>query len=287
MTMPPEFLLYLHIQKTAGITLQRVLRRKLGRSVLQRLFAVFRREPRPQGIVASLKEEAAAANYFTAHMCYGGHELVGRNCRYMTFLRHPVSRLISLYQYSVTNESAYYHRHAAGKTPEQFLLDSHLHELDNGQVRFLAGGDPNLFINRTPFGQCSPELLDLAQRHIEEHFCLVGLTEMFDESFLLLCRHFGWRQTYYLSRNQSRGVQVKVDESIRQEVARRNSLDIKLYEFARARLEQQIADSGIVQNGQLASFRRNNERFQNVFGPLYGGYSMVKRLVRGTGDQPA
>jgi hypothetical protein len=280
-----HFLIFLHIQKTAGITLQRVFRRKLGPSLPVRFAGLFRKS---SSMVQAGSEPVRMARdrYYAGHNCWGIHRSLPQPYFYLTFLRHPVSRLISLYHYSHENESAYYHSHAKGRTIEQFLLETELHELDNGQVRVIAGDDKNTFTNSTPFGQCDKPLLDLALKHVEEDFLLVGLTEYFDESFLLLCDRLGWGSTRYLSRNRSTQKRAQPSQSLLAELERRNAFDIEFYELMRKRLEQQIEAAGLRDDGRLETFRRRNARFQRYFGPVYDLYGGLKSKLRGYGTSP-
>jgi hypothetical protein len=155
-----KFLVFLHIQKTGGITLQRILRRKLGASLLQRGVQLISNSTQPANLEAVLKAKRPEDRYFIGHVCFGVHRFLPEPYTYATFLREPVSRIISLYTYSRSNPTAYYHKQAVNKTLEEFALKTPLLELDNGQVRFLAGDPQDLFINRTPVGQCTSELLE-------------------------------------------------------------------------------------------------------------------------------
>ncbi len=282
MTRP--FVIYLHIQKTAGITLQRVFRRRLGASLPRRALKLLR--PRHYSSMEEvLRSQTQRDRYFTGHMCYGVHELLPSPSTYVTFLREPVSRLVSLYRYSRDNPAAYYHKQAAGKSAEEFLLNTTLHELDNGQVRFLAGGDPGYFINRTPFRQCDRSLLDQAIANAERDFSLIGLTESFDESFMLLCRLMGWRRTYYLTRNAAAPrARDPISDEVREQVRERNLLDVELYEYAVRRHQRAWEQSGL--QSRLESFQRGNTRFQQWFGRPYSVYSDAKARLRGRSDAP-
>src|SRR5437667_105406 len=67
---------------------------------------------------------------------------------------------------------------------------------DNDQTRQLAGkcGIPKA---RTS----AEEMLRIAKRNLTEHFTVVGVTEKFDRSLLLMKRCLGWGRPFYVSDN--------------------------------------------------------------------------------------
>lgn len=284
-----DFVIFLHIQKTGGITLQRMLRRQLGRSIPARTVALLKPEKPLATAEQALQQKKKEDRYVVGHFCYGIHRLLPQPFTYMTFLREPVGRIISLYNYSKTNPTAYYHSQAANKSLEEFALETQLMELDNGQVRFIAGDAEDCFINRTPIGKCEAPLLETAKQNIENHFSFVGLTDYFDHSVLLLQKIMDWESALYLRRNSSNvKSRVAVSEEVKQKIAERNYLDVELYEYAKEMLIKQLESYGL-QDGSvgLENFRRENTKFNAKVGPLYTTYSRVKAIVRGQINRPA
>lgn len=271
------FVIFLHIQKTGGITLQRFLRRNLGPSLFSRATSVAFKNQK--------KQQTIEPQYYAGHNCYGIHKDFTAPFTYMTFLREPISRLISLYKYSKQNRSAYYHRIAKGKTIEEFLLNTELHELDNGMTRMIAGSEDDRFINRTPFRQCDAGLLDQAVANIDSSFACVGIMERFDESFLLMSDFLGVRRPNYLRRNSSRASRCDVDEQIKQRLRDANELDVQLYQYAIDLHSKQWAQNGSA--ARLEEFRISNSRFNRWFGPAYDRYSSLKQRLRRRGDSPS
>lgn len=98
---------------------------------------------------------------------------------------------------------------------------------------------------------------------MQNHFEVVGLTERFDESILLLQRAFGWRRPFYEKKNVG-AVRRQKDElpaATRDLIARHNALDLELYEFARDRFEKSIAQLGANFPSDLRRFRRMNSYY--------------------------
>lgn len=278
------FLIFLHIHKTGGMTLQRMLRRRYGPGLLGRAARAARFLASP-GAHPRLKESFLATcprdRFVAGHFCYGAHELLPTPSTYVTMLRRPVERLVSLYHHSRLQPAAFYGAQARRFTLEQFLLDCRLMELDNGQLRFILGESDDLFINRTPFGHCTAAMLDRAKDHIDRHFSVVGLLERFDESVLLMRHKLRWSNAYYLRVNEGRAPgAAPLSPDLYQEVARRNHLDLQLYDHARQRLDLEIDRLGPPFQEELRRFRARNRLFNRALSPLYDPYDRMKAALK-------
>ena len=156
-------------------------------------------------------------------------------------------------------------------------------ELDNGMTRFVAGSEDDIFINRTPVGECRRDLLQLAKRNIGDHFAFVGTTESFDRSLVCLSRVLGWPTTYYFSRNlavkKPGASNEALPESLISELEERNSLDRELYEFGVDRLNADCARFEVDQH-DIDSFKASNALRQKRIGPLYDAYSRFKHIFK-------
>jgi Galactose-3-O-sulfotransferase len=274
-----QFVIFLHIQKAGGLTLQRILRQQLGASLPQRAMNLFRSAP-SQDLLTALQSRKMSDRYFAGHICFGVHQHLPSPFTYITLLREPVARIISLYHYSRINPTAYYHSYAANQTLEAFALETPLMELDNGQTRFLAGDAQDCFINRTPLGQCKSNLLECAKDNIHSHFSLVGLTEQFDQSLLLLQRKMGWQPTYYLSRNIAKNKQKNaISDSLRAAILERNSLDQQLYQYAQQLFLQELTQWGI-NDSMVEQFKQHNIAYNAFWSKPYDLYEATKVRVK-------
>ncbi|MCC5805093.1 MAG: sulfotransferase family 2 domain-containing protein [Opitutales bacterium] len=283
-----SFLIFLHIQKTAGITVQRMLRRHYGPGVFKRLGARLGGSQAQGGTMRDALAATTPANrYFAGHMCYGVHRYLPQPSTYLAFFREPVSRLVSLYHYSKTNETAYYHSYAKNASAEEFLLETDLMELDNGQVRFVAGDEADMFINRTPVGGCGEDLLEQAKRNIENDFGFVGIMERFDESAVLLGKRLGWHSSFYLRRNTGRkGTTSAVSDEVKRRVREKNRLDVAFYSFLCERFDQDAAAYGSGFAEDVADFRRKNLLYSRVLLPPYELYDAFKARLSGNPNRP-
>ena len=137
------------------------------------------------------------------HCNFGIHEQLARPASYVTMLRHPVERVMSLYHFEKLVK-AKYGDHEGIKIPAETTLESFVEsppfkEVDNGQTRRIAGVWPDV-------GGCTRAMLERAKDNLRKHFVVVGLTERFDETLLLLKQAFSWnRDVFYYPMNTNPG----------------------------------------------------------------------------------
>ncbi len=238
----PETLLFVHIPKAAGTTLGRVMERHVPAARHYRLGA------NAQADIERFNQlpESQRARYLliSGHFPYGVHEQVPNPCAYFTVLRDPVDRVTSFYHFVKAQPG---HDLNETLTPSQkdSLLDfsrtTFWPIVDNGQTRQLAGD-----WGRVPFGHCDRDMLETAKRNLAS-FAVVGLTERFNATLLLLGQRFGWSRLGYRTVNQTRN-RPPVDAlsaATRSALEDLNELDQELYAFARELFEDQWAASGL------------------------------------------
>jgi hypothetical protein len=267
----PPLLIHLHVPRTAGTTLSRIIRLKL---LAERPAHWFHR-PQVFGFdfvppleraayVKSLPDEDKRhVRYFGAHMGYGIHAYLPAPCVYVTILRDPADRAVSLYGYLKQRE-----RLPRGLSFEGFMHRRNRFYFDNGQVRYLAGEDGNRV--DVPFGQCTRAMLDLAKRRIDTDLFLTGLTEQFDETVVLLRRRLGWRTCYYSVSNMTRRARgsEEIPPQMIDAVRATNGLDLELCRHAREHLGEQIRREGESFAGELRRFKNMNRRYDRLLGPV-------------------
>lgn len=64
-----------------------------------------------------------------------------------------------------------------------------LEEMENGQTRRLSGVAEGI-----GFDECSTEVLAQAKTNVARDFALVGITERYDEAYVLMSKMFGWQK---------------------------------------------------------------------------------------------
>jgi Sulfotransferase family len=230
-------LVFLHMPKAGGTTLEGIVKRQYAGRKSYRFTgsdenaAVFRALP---------EAERAAFDLLSGHVYFGIHEHVPRACTYITMLRHPVERIVSLYHYVKRSPGHYLYKYgfADRRDVEDFVHRPITVEIDNWQTRLL-NPEPDSFL---PIGGVDERMLEIAKTNLREHFAVVGVTERFDETLSVLSRKFGWADVSYERRNVTENRQTLADlpESTVAAILDANRFDAQLHETARSLLEEQI-----------------------------------------------
>jgi hypothetical protein len=255
--------IFLHVGKTAGATMRRALRREFRASQVMNLEAptVQPGRLRRDGAVAYFaglpEAERARPRLIMGHMTYGLHESVPRPSSYVTLMREPMKLITSQYHH-VRRLSGHHLYEEAKAYPDlaSYVRSGLSLEMDNSQVRAYAGD------TTTPFGGCTREMLDRAKAHLES-FAVVGLTERFDESLVLMQRAFDWTRIRYVSVNVDPG-RDRRDVPSEEDLAfikEQNALDLELYAWAEARFAVTVSDAPGFDSA-LGRFKQANERYQ-------------------------
>jgi hypothetical protein len=276
-TADEQTVIFLHIGKTGGTTLRKILHRNIGPSEIllvrnpSRTPARLRREETLDLFAAIPEADRARPRLIEGHTIFGLHRFVPRPSTYITLLRHPVALAVSQYNWVRSDPTHWLHQQARAMTIDEYVDSGISLEIDNGQTRAISGD------TTTAYGDCSRETLEIAKQNIEDHFSVVGLIERFDESLLLLRRAFGWSRLHYVPANFSlKRPGAAVSGGSLDHIAERNWLDIELHEFAARRLEGAMAEAPRF-GSDLKRFRVANTIYRRAWGDLT--YTIPKRMV--------
>lgn len=149
----------------------------------------------------------------------------------------------------------------------EFVTTAPYTEVDNDQTRRISGLEPEV-------GKCTRLTLERAKENLRRHFTVVGITERFDETLILLKRSFGWSdKLHYYPKNRNLGrppVSSLSRETVRA-IRERNELDVELHRFADELLEAAVSAQGASFHEELENFR-SMQRARGVRGvpPLKG-----------------
>ncbi|MCH7791319.1 MAG: sulfotransferase family 2 domain-containing protein [Planctomycetes bacterium] len=232
--MTPRPLIFLHMPKAGGTTLEGIVKRQYPGG---RFFRFTGMAENVAAFCALPESERAAFDVLSGHEYFGIHEHVRSPCTYITMLRHPVDRIVSLYHYVRRTPDHYLYNFgfADRRDVEDFVRRPITPEIDNWQTRLL-NPRPERFL---PVGGVDEAMLERAMANLAEHFAVVGVTERFDDTLELLRMRFGWTDLSYERRNATPG-RSSVDElpaSAVGAILEANRFDAQLHGFAAELLE--------------------------------------------------
>lgn len=246
-------LCFIHIERAGGTTLHHILRNNLLSFLTLRplLWSNDEETVFTAGELQALLRLLPFTKGFGGHTTrvYANYERVtSQPVRYFTFVREPIERYLSHFQYQVD-------RLGAPWTLETFAAES---RLSNFMTTRIAGTAD----------------VDRAKRLLRSKFAFVGLTDRFDES-LHLFRHsldlpgFDLRyERQNAGRDRGQGVNgahagFQLSDGDLELVRAQNLLDIELYDFVRTELYPLYAEQyGPSLAADLSRFRAQNAGFQ-------------------------
>ena len=285
-------LIHLHIPRNAGSTLGRLLRLKLGfwppTNLLHHVqtlgyYRLDGFERRLAAIRAMSQSARQRVRLFEAHAGYGLHEQLPQPSIYLTMLREPIDRAVSVFYYQRQHA-----RIPDDMTLDQFVLAADPQRVwwvDNAQVRYLAGTDGEIVA--VPHGQCTRTMLDVAIERLDQAFAFVGIVEQFEASIVLLRRLLNWRGCYYVASNTTkhrRGIQ-ELQESELALLNEHNELDCELYRHAKSLFEGRVEEAGSSFQRELAQFSLRNKGHAKWIGPVQKvlpvGWNVIMKLGPG------
>lgn len=266
MTKPPPQFIFLHIRKTGGQTLKKIIMRHYP---LESFFITHNGEEKFLNELKRLpSEKKERIRCVFGHMPFGLHSFFAPRIPYITMLRDPAERILSSYFYAKNNISLL---PAGDRAIERYSLQEFISldipAVSNYQTGVLCGA-----IARTDvlFDSVSlpPDALAVAKDNIKNFFALVGTTERFDETMLLFHKIFGLSPPrWYERRNVTdhRPAIADIPKSIRDTIRKRNEFDAELYAFANSWLDQKIKEYGFSFFRNLAFFKATHWLYQKKY----------------------
>jgi hypothetical protein len=279
--MAPPVLIFGHIHKTAGSTLKTILWRQYSPQSVFFSMTPEEHGVRFEALRSRMETEQRPVEVVVTHGGYGVHTLLPSRYTYsyFTFLREPIDRVMS----------GYYMFLRQGKIPSDLTIDrfvqTYLRPGCNMQTAYLSGYLLECFLqDRLPEREAFTEaLLQKAKDNLARH-AVVGLTERFDESLLLLQQAYGWhwRNLLYARENvgHNRKPREVLSDASRRVVVQYNELDLELYRYARQLFAEQVQVLGDVER-RVARFRTMNRVYAATVPRVMGWMRPVVRAVRG------
>lgn len=296
--LQPRPLMLIHIPKTAGTTLSRMLRLRFGLAPTNwlrhaRALGYYHLGyARPEHLEARFARIAALSprqrrhvRFFAAHAGYGLRERLPEDLRvsagYLTVLREPAARVIS----------TFHHLRAEGRVPPDMNLRNYidqrkhygLFKFDNAQTRYLAGED-GAALDDHPH-HLTRDALERAKRRLECDLWWFGLTERFDESVLMLSDLLAWKRPRYVRARVSlrREDDPEPDAALLMRIREINAFDLELYAHAQRIFERRLAAKGGDFPARVERFREANMRQARWLTPIAAALPRARSLLQRIG----
>ena len=215
-TKSDALIVFIHIPKTSGTALCHFLKSHFHHR--QRL-GWYGKEKCQSGLSNLASQIGDDTRLVYGHFDFGLDQLVDRQVNYFTILRHPVDRLISLYEFTRSKTAS------ERDTPE-FVRYAQQHGLlefidrykrvCNGQTRIMSGNSG-----------------DLEQAKENLSHCVYGVQDHTDTFALMVARKLQLPATRLPIKNKTE-YRGEYGPSLRQQIADRCEKDLKLYAFAKA-----------------------------------------------------
>ena len=240
-SLPKENIIFLHLPKTAGTTLNFILSRQYDSEIIHTIEGdTLKALKKFENFTPKARQKIHVVN---GHGEFGIHKFLFGPSKYITFLRNPIERVISDYYFILRAPQTPYHRYVTENQlslKEAVECKDPLIMLPNSQTILLAG------VWRKGIKQCNDEVLTQAKQNLRKHF-IVGLTEKFDESICLLKSYFDWgTDVYYKKRNvtTNRLAPENLPKETLDAIVHYNQCDLELYKYGQALFAEQIKQIG-------------------------------------------
>jgi len=248
-------LFFLHIPKAGGTTFYEIIYRNFAYRSVAKIDGTH--------VAKSIEEltgrPLSVKNKFeciVGHFNYGFHEHFSGKYSYITFLRSPVDRVVSLFHHIKNVPQHPLHEIVVSKGMDihSFAVSDITREIDNDQVRRISGAE------RTDLKEAD---LTQAIDNMEQCFSFVGISEEYDRSLVALNRQFPDWDIRYVPKNVGTRESISSQQAYVEtlgNIERRNYLDTQLYQYARARFEAVLQNFRNQLDDDVARLRSQNAK---------------------------
>lgn len=261
MNVKNETIVFYHLPKTAGTTLDTIIRQNYRNS------EVVTQSIDTHAFLAEFKEWPLAKRQqirlLHGHFPFGIHDLLPQPTRYFAILRDPIERTISYYYHAKRDPHHYlYELINKDKMSLKTLIESgSALMMNDGQTRLLSA-----VFGNAPVGGISDEMLATAVSNLQQ-MTVVGLTEQFDATLILLQQAFGWQNIYYTRSNigTNRQAATEIDQDTLATITNYNQQDLHLYHKAQALFKAQTSKQKPIFFIKLGLFHLQHKRHHFSF----------------------
>ena len=255
MNIMKDLFIHLHIPKTGGTTLRDIIQRQYR---AKKILMIPKLEESENILKEISTSQINQLKLIQGHLKYGIHNHFHRSTKYFTIIRDPINRVLSTYYYVLSQKNNPQNLSTSNNqmTIYDFVQSGVNPFLINGQTQLISGKTGNI---DNPIIE-SEELFSLAKENIENDFLFLGITEMFDETILILKNMLGWHMPYYsiANRTKKKPNYDAVNPTIISFIKEHNQLDIKLYNFTKTSLLNRIAGENDIFQDRINKFKKIN-----------------------------
>lgn len=279
-----KVLIFLHVPKCGGTTINRALRLKMF-SPLEVIKEIFIPRFSSGDYLVKCIEDAKKSTLWrrltgwslfkARHIPYGIHTRLSNDYEYITVLRNPINWVYSAYHFSKTSKSD-------DISLQEFITNGrnspkYYHKYtDNIMTRMICSDDG--VAKKIPIGQCNEKMLETAIERINSSFLSVLILERLDESLLCLKKKMKWNLFFYVTSNVNKKKPSFNKNSDDEELIKKfNLLDIQLYKHANHLLDIEIERYGNDFASDLAKFRKRNYFLSKLFNPINNVFSSFRK----------
>lgn len=233
----------MHIPKTGGGTLNTIIKKQYEEIEVISNGGFWGDKPPWKNHFS--KDKIEKLQCIRGHFPFGIHEQFAKPFTYLTMMRNPVERMISLYYHVTTSPNNRMYHRAKNLSMKQFMeREAFKIQTVNMQTRQLSGGKT---VN-----------LQLAKENLNNYFSVVGITERYNESIFLMSQELGWTNfNINFQKKHVNPYRLKRDE-IPQEVIdiimKNNKLDMEIYEYANEQFNKRILNLDSQSKEKLKNF---------------------------------
>ncbi len=258
--MSNQTVIFLHSPRSGGTTLNSILRYQYGIESLHSFRNGFTRDSIDSYLeLPSFKQNQIKC--FRGHIIFGLHEYISTPCTYITIVRHPIKRVLSLFGYISGKRGNNLYQPESQYKLEKFLDEGHPAYIPNDQVRRTAGITRNRVIHVSS--------IETAKNHIENNFAVIGITEYFDLSILLMEKVLNWKKKPWYVKNNYHGsgrMFSQIPTHLIDKIQSQNQLDIEFYNYLLDKFHKHVTNINL-SNNELYRFQFLNEKIVNKMAP--------------------
>jgi hypothetical protein len=254
-------LIFIHVPKTGGLTMERLISRQYPPA--STLWLSYQKPAQFSAFMALPPEARARLQCVMGHIPFGFHRhLPGVSSVHATLLREPVTRFISEYRYLLRMpcEGAWMPPASAMRSLDAYFDFRVETNAINAQTSLISGHFPAIG-ETPPFAPLPATALAEARQNLRDHFTVVGTTERFDETLLLLKYRMGWTRPLHYARRNTAPERSSTEGLPRELVARireHTRLDAELFEYASKLLAEAVTREGDKFQQELRSLKRRS-----------------------------